>query len=483
MSSVPSVVAGTYKWHVGKRIGGGGFAEVFLCRRPDTPAFGYAIKFFPDRPGAEREAIFQQIDSARNVVPIMDHGGVGDLLFIVMPLASQSLQDLCDHTGALEITTAIGIAIDVATTLADINGRVVHRDLKPDNILLIEGHWCLTDFGIARYAEAATSPSTRKFAMTAPYAAPEQWRLERATSATDVYALGIVLHLMVSGSLPFPGPTPDQWREQHLHESPAPVPSSLDRRLANLLSECLFKAPELRPKPEQVLSRLQLLITPASDAVSGMHAMIANEIAKDADTQRENSILRSDETKRKDLFVGALVLFDRLITPLQEQLSSGSTSHEERQESSDWSVSIGGATVTIRRPVAEVHDAWNTSVRPPFDVIASADISVTRRGHGSAELGRSSSLWFCNYVADDQYDWWELSFDGLMELHSRRPFSLRPGIEAAKALVGPSLEYSVAWVFGPLNVDPNVFVDRWASIISQILRPEETDEPIERNSS
>jgi serine/threonine-protein kinase len=63
--------------------------------------------------------------------------------------------------------------------------------LKPDNGLLLGEHWCLADFGISRCAEATTAPDTRKYSMTWDYAATEQWRHERATSAMDVYALGV----------------------------------------------------------------------------------------------------------------------------------------------------------------------------------------------------------------------------------------------------------------------------------------------------
>src|SRR5258708_40144833 len=100
---------------------------------------------------------------------------------------------------------AVNILLDVAEALASLEKDVVHRDLKPENILFYQGHWCLADFGIARYAEATTSPDTHKYSFTPPYAAPEQWRFERATPATDVYAFGVTAFELLQGHRPFRG--------------------------------------------------------------------------------------------------------------------------------------------------------------------------------------------------------------------------------------------------------------------------------------
>lgn len=192
------------RWTLGEQLNEGGFGRVFAAFCDDIQA---VAKLVPKAPGADRELLFVDLGNARNVVPVIDHGETDAAWVLVMPRAERSVREhLIEAAGALEMVDALAVLSDVAAALADLEGRVVHRDLKPENILLLEGHWRLADFGISRYAEATTAPDTRKFSMTPPYAAPEQWRWERATSATDVYALGVLAYELLTGSRPFLGP-------------------------------------------------------------------------------------------------------------------------------------------------------------------------------------------------------------------------------------------------------------------------------------
>jgi eukaryotic-like serine/threonine-protein kinase len=123
-----------------------------------------------------------------------------------MPRAEMSLEDrLAAVDQAIDQAEGIDILIDVATALESLHSRVVHRDFNSGNVLLYQGDWCLTDFGISRYAVATTDLATRKCSLTPAYAAPEQWHHGRATGATDVYAFGVVAFQILSGRLPFEG--------------------------------------------------------------------------------------------------------------------------------------------------------------------------------------------------------------------------------------------------------------------------------------
>src|SRR5947209_5766410 len=212
------------KWKIGQEIVRGGFGKIFETE--DENGSQAVIKLVHKEPGAARELLFESISSYSNIIPILDSGEWRDYYVLVMPRAEKSLlQHLHETDGKLTTYESLSILIDVAVALASLQRDVVHRDLKPDNILLYQGHWCLADFGIARYAEAATATDTRKHFFSALYAAPEQWLHERSTPATDVYSFGVTAFELIQGHLPFPGPDISDFRDQHVNQPP---PSLVD---------------------------------------------------------------------------------------------------------------------------------------------------------------------------------------------------------------------------------------------------------------
>ncbi|TCC45548.1 hypothetical protein E0H73_44435 [Kribbella pittospori] len=118
----------------------------------------------------------------------------------------------------LGLAETIGVLLDVAGALEALSDKVVHRDLKPENVLLLAGAWSVADFGIARYVDAVTATTTFKGWQTHEYAAPERWRVETATPATDVYSLGVMAYELIVGRRPFDG---DQaaLQDAHLHQA------------------------------------------------------------------------------------------------------------------------------------------------------------------------------------------------------------------------------------------------------------------------
>jgi eukaryotic-like serine/threonine-protein kinase len=235
------------EWTVGPRIGSGGFGQVFAAENKD--GLKAAVKLVPKAPGASRELLFVDLKDVRGVVPIIDSGEDGDHWVLVMPRADTSLRThLISAAGPLRVADATSILMDIASALVELSGKVVHRDLKPENVLYLDGVWRLSDFGISRYAESTTAADTQKYSLSAPYAAPERWRAERATSAADVYALGIMAFEMLHGSRPFPGPDVADYREQHLHED-SPALDTGTSALKAIVAESLFKAPGLGLHP------------------------------------------------------------------------------------------------------------------------------------------------------------------------------------------------------------------------------------------
>jgi serine/threonine-protein kinase len=135
-------------WNIGDILNAGGFAEIYQAVSDDFEA---VAKFIPRVPGASRELLFEELSGLPNIVPVLDSGETDKHYILVMPRAEKSLRDhVNERGGRLEVDEARAILSDVAEALAALEKGVVHRDLKPDNVLLLEGRWCLADFGIAR---------------------------------------------------------------------------------------------------------------------------------------------------------------------------------------------------------------------------------------------------------------------------------------------------------------------------------------------
>ena len=253
---VPAAIDLQQKWRLGDQLGAGGFADVYRARSGNGTSA--VVKLIRKLPGTHRELLFVDLDDVPNVVPIIDWGKLDDYWVLVMPEAEKSLRDhFVVVKDRLDASAAVPVLIDVAQALVAIESRVVHRDIKPENILLLDGRWCLADFGIARYTEATTAPDTLKYSMSRAYAAPEQWRGERASSATDVYALGVVAYELLAGRLPFQGV---DLRQQHLEETPETI-SGIPDRLAIPGERMLVQGPRSTPTASE-----------SSGAVAGKYA-------------------------------------------------------------------------------------------------------------------------------------------------------------------------------------------------------------------
>lgn len=293
-----------HRWTLGEQLDKGGFGRVFLASSPDVEVDAVA-KLVPKAPGADRELLFVDLAGARNVVPVLDSGEHGDDYVLIMERAERSLKQHLEEHGQLSEQEAVVVLRDVVAALEELAGRVVHRDLKPGNVLLLRGHWCLADCGISRYAEATTAEDTRKFSMTPPYAAPEQWRWEQATAATDIYALGIMAYEMLAGTRPFPGPNTDNYRHQHLHEVPPTLPG-VSGPMASLVTECLHKSPGSRPSPGDVARRLASVSgRPALPGLASLQDAHHNAVSRRAEAESEMSRAETEKERSARLFEDA----------------------------------------------------------------------------------------------------------------------------------------------------------------------------------
>lgn len=216
-----------------ERIGRGGMSMVYRATKSqDEPEV--AIKVMDTTPETrdlflrrfEQEARIVGDMNHNNILPLLDYGFYNDYPYMVMPLMTGGTLGDILRRHPLSQTDAGGWLYQIGMALDHAHSRgVVHRDLKPTNILLDDrGHAYLTDFGIARLLNLTSSLTmTGNVVGTPTYMAPEQWRGEEATPLTDIYGLGILVYLMLTGHPPFKADTPHALMYKHLNEPPPPI--------------------------------------------------------------------------------------------------------------------------------------------------------------------------------------------------------------------------------------------------------------------
>ncbi len=194
------------------RLGGGGMGVVYKARdlRLDRLV---ALKFLSSQRGADEEHRRRFLREARaasvlnhpNICAIYEIAETGDGgMFIVMALCEgETLGDLIDR-GPLPAAEAVGIALQIAAGLARAHDRgIVHRDVKPSNVILTPDGVKLVDFGIAKLSDQSRLTLTGTAMGTASYMSPEQFEGEAVDARTDVWSLGVVIHEMMTGRPPF----------------------------------------------------------------------------------------------------------------------------------------------------------------------------------------------------------------------------------------------------------------------------------------
>jgi serine/threonine-protein kinase len=398
---------------------------------------------------------------------MLDSGEWDDHWVIVMPRADESLRHRLSVVGGgvLPLEDAVSVLRDVVEALVDIADRVVHRDIKPENTLFFGGHWCLADFGIARYAEASTAPDTHKFALTPAYAAPERWRAEHATPACDVYAFGVMAFEMLGGRLPFVGPTVEDFRHQHLNEQPPPL-AGASPSLASLVTECLYKAPEARPSAANLAARLAGVLRPAVGAAARLQEANRLAVERAAAEGARISAARSDAERRKALVADARKSLQALSETLRQAVleAAPSARPEAGSRSIEWAIALNEAVLAFGPMEPTPTNPWGPW-KPAFEVAAHCEVGIRIPRDRSDYEGRSHSLWYCDAQAPNGFRWFETAFM-ITPIVPRRgirdPFALDPGEQAGTALSPGIAEFQVAWPFTAVDQgDDADFLEHW----------------------
>jgi serine/threonine-protein kinase len=248
------------RYRVGSWIARGGMATVYMGTDTKLDRT-VALKVAHPELTSDREFVRRFGDEARavarlsspNVVGVFDQGAHGDLLYLVMEyVPGRTLRDLLRERGRLSPREALDIISGVLSGLAAAHlAGIIHRDVKPENVLLGDGNTIkVADFGLARAASMVSHTRTGMIIGTAAYLAPEQVSRSTSDERTDVYAAGVMLYEMLTGSQPHTGDSPLAVAHKHVSDQvPAPsrtvpgLPPSLDALVAMATS----RDPDLRP--------------------------------------------------------------------------------------------------------------------------------------------------------------------------------------------------------------------------------------------
>lgn len=277
-----------------RQIGCGGMAEVYLAY-DEFLQREIAFKVLDRKYAQDREAIERFRREARNaaslrhpnIVATHDRGETEDgTYYIVMEyLEGGTLEDLIEEAGPLPPREAAEIAVEIsdALQLAHESG-VIHRDIKPQNILLSKsGEAKVADFGIARAASATTMTQAGSILGTVHYISPEQALGEPATPRSDLYSLGVVLYEMLTGELPYDAETPVGVVMKHvsgLSRSPRDANPDVPEELDALVSLLLSRDPEERyPDAATLADDLERIIAELPQADRTRAAMLGEKAA------------------------------------------------------------------------------------------------------------------------------------------------------------------------------------------------------------
>lgn len=273
-------------------IGQGGMGAVYLAQQ-SRPRRQVAVKILlpavqlkPGQQAAFLERFRRETDAAAslehpNILPVHEYGERDGLAYLVMPYVSGgTLRDEMEREKPMPLQKVVNYLEQIAAALdfAHEHG-VIHRDVKPANILMTaDGRLLLTDFGLVKIVSEGEPAQTRLTAIgvlmgTPDYMAPEQVLGAEVDASTDIYSLGVILYQMVTGMIPFQGPMLMQVAMQHLHVPPPP-PQALRQELPAAAGEVILRA--LAKRPTDRYKRTQELASAFRMALLNAGLNIAN---------------------------------------------------------------------------------------------------------------------------------------------------------------------------------------------------------------
>lgn len=258
MSTIPNLTGQMLgKYLLRARIGAGGMGAVYRAYQEDLTR-EVALKILPielaSEPGYlerfKREAAVSAALEHKHIVPVYDFGVQDDIAYVVMRLLTGGslAERIAFHRTEKRLLPSLpevaAFLEDIASALDYAHSKgIIHRDIKPNNVMFDEqGDPFLVDFGIAKLLYATHKMTAEGMVMGTPaYMAPEQWRADEPSAATDQYAAGVMTYELVTGRIPFEAPTPYGLMHKHLNEAP-PAPQSFGVNVPEAITLVLNRA-------------------------------------------------------------------------------------------------------------------------------------------------------------------------------------------------------------------------------------------------
>ena len=282
MPDIPTTLAGALadRYRLERELGQGGMATVYLAEdlkhrrkvalkvlRPELAATLGPVRFLRE---IEVAARLQH----PHILPLHDSGEAQGFLYYVMPFVDgENLRGRLTRKGELPVHDAVKLLAEVADALAYAHSQgVVHRDIKPDNVLLSGRHALVTDFGVAKAVSEATGRqqlTTAGIALGTPaYMAPEQAAADpHLDHRVDIYALGVLGYELLAGRPPFTGPSPQEVLAAHVTQQAEPVTTrrpAVPVELGTIIMKCLAKRPADRwQTADELVIQLEQQLTPS----------------------------------------------------------------------------------------------------------------------------------------------------------------------------------------------------------------------------
>ncbi len=276
------------RYELGAELGSGGMARVYLAHDAVLDR-QVAVKVLAESYATDPNFVerFRREASAAaglnhpNIVAVYDRGDADGSYYIVMEyLSGPDLKQVIRRRAPLPPDQAVDMALQILAAVGAAHKRdIIHRDIKPQNVLVAEdGRLKVTDFGIAHAGEGSDMTEAGSVIGTAQYLSPEQARGDEVTAASDCYAVGIVLYEMLTGRLPFEGGAPVAVAMKQISDPPAPprvhepsIPPELDR----IVLRALEKRPSERYRTAEDFAEALMAVRPALGPTTAQTAVIA----------------------------------------------------------------------------------------------------------------------------------------------------------------------------------------------------------------